>query len=154
VVDPLEKDLMRRAPRDLRSGIFARPVVILMVIGGIWSTVTNLALLIWALGSERKLEHAMTMTFISLVLIQFFKAYNFRSDRNSIFNLPFANKWLSRAILWELVLLGLIIYLPLLQPAFRTYRLNVQDWTIICALALTVLPVLEATKWMVRRGRF
>jgi hypothetical protein len=35
---------------------------------------------------------AMTMTFICLVLIQFFKAYNFRSDRNSVFNLPFANR--------------------------------------------------------------
>ena len=26
----------------------------------------------------------MTMTFVSLVLIQFFKAYNFRSDRHSV----------------------------------------------------------------------
>jgi Ca2+-transporting ATPase len=153
-VDPPAVDLMRRAARDPRSGIFTRPVVILMVIGGIWSTVINLALFIWALHSGRELEHAMTMTFMSLVLIQFFKAYNFRSDRNSIFNLPFANKWLNLAILWELMLLGLIIYLPVLQSAFRTYSLTVKDWTIICALALTVLPVLEATKWMVRRGWF
>ncbi len=126
----------------------------LMVIGGIWSTVINLALFTWALGSGRELEHAMTMTFISLVLIQFFKAYNFRSEQNSIFNLPFANKWLNLAILWELILLGLIVYLPILQPAFRTYNLDVQDWTIIGVLALTILPVLEATKWMVRRGWF
>lgn len=28
------------------------------------------------------IEEAMTMTFVSLVLIQFFKAYNYRSDRN------------------------------------------------------------------------
>ena len=31
------------------------------------------------------------MTFVSLVLIQFFKAYNFRSDRHSVLNRPFAN---------------------------------------------------------------
>ena len=30
----------------------------------------------------------MTMTFVSLVLIQFFKAYNFRSDRNSVCTNP------------------------------------------------------------------
>ena len=31
------------------------------------------------------LDEARTMTFITLVLIEFFKAYNFRSDRNSVF---------------------------------------------------------------------
>ena len=55
------------------------------------------------------------MTFVSLVLIQFFKAYNFRSDRLSVLHQPFANKWLNLAILWELVLLGLILYVPLLK---------------------------------------
>ena len=52
------------------------------------------------------------MTFVSLVLIQFFKAYNFRSDRHSVLNDPFANKWLNIAIIWELVMLGLIVYVP------------------------------------------
>ena len=42
------------------------------------------------------------MAFVSLVLIQFFKAYNFRSDRQSVLHHPFANKWLNIAILWEL----------------------------------------------------
>ena len=43
------------------------------------------------------------MTFVSLVLIQFFKAYNFRSDRHSVLRHPFANKWLNLAIVWELI---------------------------------------------------
>ena len=55
------------------------------------------------------------MTFVSLVLIQFFKAYNFRSDRHSVLREPFANKWLNLAILWELILLGLILYVPFLE---------------------------------------
>ena len=58
------------------------------------------------------------MTFVSLVLIQFFKAYNFRSDRHSVLNRPFANKWLNIAILWELAVLALIVYLPFLQKPF------------------------------------
>ena len=36
-VDPHERDLMRRRPRNSKTGIFTRPVVILMVIGGLWS---------------------------------------------------------------------------------------------------------------------
>ena len=46
------------------------------------------------------------MVFTSIVLIEFFKAYSFRSDRLSVFVRPFANKWLNLAIVWELLLLG------------------------------------------------
>jgi Ca2+-transporting ATPase len=151
-VDPPEADLMQRPPRDPRTGIFTRPVIALMVAGGLWSTIVNLSLFIWAMRSGRSADEAMTMTFVSLVLIQFFKAYNFRSDRHSVFNHPFANKWLNLAIIWELVLLVLIVYVPALHDMFDTFSLTLEDWLIIIGLSLTVSPVLELVKWMERRG--
>jgi len=153
-VDPAEKGLMKRNPRNPRTGIFTRPVVTLMVVGGLWSALVNLGLFAWALSSGRSLEEAITMTFVSLVLIQFFKAYNFRSDRHSVLNRPFANKWLNWAILWEVVLLVLIIYVPFLHDAFGTYYLPLVDWLIALGLALTISPVLELAKWMERKGWF
>jgi len=151
-IDPPEKDLMKRKPRNPRTGIFTRPVVSLMVAGGLWSTVINLGLFAWAMNSGRSQEEAMTMTFVSLVLIQFFKAYNFRSDRHSVFNRPFENKWLNTAIIWEIVLLLLIIYIPALHEPFNTFSLPLVDWLIILALSLTISPVLEFVKWMERKG--
>ncbi len=153
-VDPPDKDLMKRKPRDPRTGIFTRPVVTLMVLGGLWSTLINLGLFSWALNFRSQSGRSMTMTFVSLVLIQFFKAYNFRSDRNSVLDKPFANKWLNTAILWEMVLLIVIIYVPFLHDAFGTYYLPLVDWLIVGGLALTIVPVLELAKWMVRRGWF
>lgn len=151
-VDPPETDLMKRKPRNPRTGIFTRPVVTLMVLGGLWSTLINLGLFLWAMQTGRSQAQAMTMTFVSLVLIQFFKAYNYRSDRNSVLERPLANKWLNLAILWEIVLLVLIIYIPFLQDAFGTYALSPQDWVTILLLAFTIVPVLELAKWMGRRG--
>lgn len=151
-VDPPEEDLMKRKPRNPRIGIFTRPVVTLMTLGGVWSALVNLGLFTWALNSGRGLDQAMTMTFVSLVLIQFFKAYNFRSDRHSVLRRPFANKWLNLAIIWEMVLLSLIVYLPFLHDAFGTYALSATDWLIVVGLAVTVVPVLELAKWMERRG--
>jgi len=153
-VDPAEKDLMKRKPRNQKTGIFTRPVVALMLAGGIWSTVINLGLFIWAMNSGRSLEQAMTMTFVSLVLVQFFKAYNFRSDRHSVFNRPFENKWLNTAILWEAVLLLLIVYVPALHEPFNTFSLPLIDWAIIFGLSLTISPILEFVKWMERKGWF
>jgi Ca2+-transporting ATPase len=151
-IDPPEKDLMKRRPRNPRTGIFTRPVVSLMVAGGLWSTLINLGLFAWAMNSGRSQEEAMTMTFVSLVLIQFFKAYNFRSDRHSVLNRPFENKWLNTAIIWEIILLLLIIYIPALHEPFNTFSLPLVDWLIILALSLTISPVLEFVKWMERRG--
>ncbi len=153
-VDPPETGLMKRNPRNPRTGIFTRPVVSLMVAGGIWSTIINLGLFSWAMNSGRSQAEAMTMTFVSLVLIQFFKAYNFRSDRNSVFHKPFANKWLNTAIIWEIGLLLLIVYLPALHEPFNTFSLPLVDWLIVLALSLTISPVLELVKWMVRKGWF
>ena len=65
---------------------------------------------------------------------------------------PFANKWLNLAIAWELVMLGLILYVPFLERVFGVYGLPLIDWLIIVAAALTVSPVLELTKWAERRG--
>jgi Ca2+-transporting ATPase len=153
-VDPPETDLMARPPRDPRTGIFTRPVLVLTILGGVWSTLLNVGLFAWALGSGRSVTEAVTMTFVSLVLIQFFKAYNFRSDRHSVFVRPFANRWLNLAIAWEIALLSLIVYLPLLHQPFSTFPLTAGDWLIIVGAALTISPVLEAAKWMERRGWF
>ena len=99
-------------------------------------------------------REAMTMTFVSLVLIQFCKAYSFRSERHAVFQGTFENRWLNGAVLWELALLGLIIYLPVLQAPFGTFPLPLVDWLILVGAALTIVPVLETAKWMERRGWF
>jgi Ca2+-transporting ATPase len=125
-----------------------------MLTGGIWSSIVNLGLFLWALNAGRSLPEAMTMTFLSLVLIQFFKAYNFRSDRHSVLNRPFANRWLNLAIVGELLLLPVILYVPFLAEAFDTAPLQGGDWLLVIGLAATVVPVLELVKWMVRRGWF
>jgi len=151
-VDPPEEDLMRRPPRDARTGIFTRPVVVLMVAGGVWSALVNLGVFAWALRSGRPLREAMAMTFVSLVLIQFFKAYNFRSDRHTALRRPFANRWLNLAVAWELALLALVVYLPALHAPFSTFALHPADWGVAILAALSVSPVLELVKWMERRG--
>jgi Ca2+-transporting ATPase len=153
-VDPPEKDLMQRSPRDPRRGIFTRPVVALMMLGGMWSALANLGLFAWALSSGRSLAESMTMTFASLVLIQFFKAYNYRSDRHSVLRQPFANRWLNRAVVFDLALLVAVVAVPALEVPFKTVNLSPVDWAVVTLVSLTVSPVLELGKWMARRGRF
>ncbi|MBK7597675.1 MAG: cation-translocating P-type ATPase [Acidobacteria bacterium] len=153
-VDPHDPELMSHKPRNPRTGVFTRPVVTLMLVGGAWSTLVNLGLFAWTLQSGRSAAEAMTMTFVALTLIQFFKAYIFRSERMSVLNRPFANKWLNLAIIWEMALLMLVVYLPFLHKPFGTFSLTLEDWAIAVCVSISILPVLDLAKWMVRRGWF
>ena len=146
-LDPAAPDIMKRRPRPRGQGIFTRPVVVLMAAGGIWSCLINLGIFKWALDSGRGMLEAQALCFITLILIQFFKAYNFRSDKHSIFKIGvFKNKWLNAAIVWEITLLMIIIYVPFLQNAFHTFSLSLMDWAMIILITITVVPVLEITK--------
>jgi Ca2+-transporting ATPase len=150
-LDPPDPDLMQEKPRPRGQGVFTKEVVALMVVGGVWSCLVNLGVFKWALDVGRPMLEAQALCFLTLVLIQFFKAYNFRSDKQSLFKIGvFKNKWLNIAIPWEIALLVLIVYLPALQPSFHTFPLSGWDWLLVLLLAATVFPVLELTKALFR----
>ncbi|TSC99223.1 MAG: Ca2+-transporting ATPase [Candidatus Peregrinibacteria bacterium Greene1014_49] len=153
-VDPPERDLMTQSPRNPRTGIFTRSTIALMLTGSVWLAVLILGIFWWTLQSGRTLEESMTMAFVLLVVAEFVKAYNFRSDHISALRGTLHNRWLNIAILWELLLLLALVYVPFLQVAFGTFALKLRDWGCIIALALTIIPVLEAAKWMIRRQYF
>jgi Ca2+-transporting ATPase len=153
-VDPPEGDIMRRKPRNPRIGIFTPPVIAILLVAGLWSAVVNMSLFTWLLQAGRPLQDVMAMTFVSLVLIQFFNAYNCRSDRTPVWRGLFANRWLNTAVAWELALLGVIVYVPFFQRAFGTFSLGWSDWVLTVALTFTIVPVVEVVKWMSRRGWF
>lgn len=151
-VDPAEKDIMRRPPRRKGEGIFTPNVIKLILTGGLWSAIVNTGIFLWALLSGRSILEAQALTFLTLTIIQFFKAYNFRSDRHSILNLgAFNNKWLNLSILANLLMLTPIIYLPFLQGPFHTFALGWQDWVIVILTSATIVPVIEIAKFFIRR---
>ena len=151
-VDPPDKHVMGRPPRDPRVGIFTRPVVFLMLLGGAWSTFINLVVFGFALRSGRPFAECTTLSFTCLVLVEFAKAFAYRSERISTFHRPFANRWLDLAILWELSLLMLVIYVPFLHHPFRTTGLSRAEWGAALTAALSVFPILEIGKWALRQG--
>jgi Ca2+-transporting ATPase len=150
-VDPPERDIMQRRPRDPRVGIFTRPVTVMLLTAGLWSALVNVYLFTSQLRAGRPLTEAMAMTFVTLVLIQFFNAYCCRSERASILERPFANRWLNLAVVWELALLVAIAYVPFFQQAFGTFALTTADWLLTIGLAFSIVPVLELVKWFARQ---
>ncbi len=145
-VDPPEPDLMAHRPRDSRRGVFTPALITVLLAGGCWSALVNLTLFGTLLARGRPLADAMALTFASLVFIQFFKAYSYRSVEHAVWQRPFANSWLNLAIAWEVALLVAILYVPVLQGPFGSFAFGWQDWALALLPAATVVPVIEGVK--------
>lgn len=147
-VDPPSGDVMTQSPRVAAQGLLGRGDAAIILLGGLWSGLMNLAVFLGAQWIGHTVPEAMAMCFVSLVLMQFTKALVFRADGHPIHGKPFANRWLNLALAWELVLLVLLLTVPPLQRAFGTAGLSLTDWELATAAALTIVPVLG---WVTRR---
>lgn len=150
-VDPPGVNLMKQKPRNLSEGIFTKPVLALMLTGGVWSTILNIFLFVVLTRSGIPHDEVATMVFVNLVLVEFLKAYALRSERTTMFFKPFANAWLNRAVLWEVFVLSIVVYVPFLHGAFGTFSLKAVDIAIIAGAAASIVVVLEIAKLVIRK---
>lgn len=146
-VDPPEPDIMQRKPRHGNETVFTGPVLRYLAGAGVWTALIVLAVFIWALNVGKSALEAQSMCFVTLILIEFFNAFNCRSLDFSLFKVGvFSNKWLWLAIAWECVMLGLVVYLPVLQEPFHTFPLTPSDWVICILSASTIFIAAEVYK--------
>ncbi|MDD4750097.1 MAG: HAD-IC family P-type ATPase, partial [Methanosarcinaceae archaeon] len=148
-VEPPDRGLMRQKPRNVKEGLITRREISAgLAIGGLIA-VQALLVLVWALENGFSQAKLQTLIFTLVVLSEMFNAFNWRSDRYSIFALGlFSNKPLLYAVGTTLLLQLLVIYVPLLQTAFRTVPLSLSDWGVILPLAFSTFIAVELVKFI------
>jgi Ca2+-transporting ATPase len=159
-VDPKAPDIMSRPPRPPAEGVFSATVNGLLAAISLYLTVMLIPLFAyyyvwnpWGLSDpEMVLTEAQTMIFITLVLAELVNAFNCRSDYLSLFQVGvFRNRFLILAVLASLGMMVAVIEWDPLSRLFHTTPLRWQDWLIAAGLGLSILPVVELTKWLLRR---
>ncbi len=115
--------------------------------------IASLIVFKWAYtGMPESLDYARTMTLITMAMLQWFNAWNCRSETKSIFTLGlWANRWFLAAAGFVLFLQFAISYIPLLQYIFKTTPLSASDWGIIVAISAPMVLIEEVRKWIVNR---
>ncbi|MBM4325400.1 MAG: hypothetical protein FJ115_17760, partial [Deltaproteobacteria bacterium] len=108
---------------------------------------------VWALDEEVSLERARTIAVTTMVLFQFFQAWNSRSELQSVFTIsPFSNPFLFYSMVAAFLAQIAVVYVPALQWVFRTEALSLGEWARILLVSLTVVIAVEADK-AIRRHR-
>ncbi|MFZ5448538.1 MAG: cation-translocating P-type ATPase [Thermodesulfobacteriota bacterium] len=164
-VDPKAPDVMYRPPRPVQEGVFNRRVNVLIGVVSIYLTLILLPLFYyyyyhggWMPPGNPKLLllRAQTMVFVTLVLAKLANGFNCRSEHLSLFRVGFfKNRFLVLTVLVSIGMMVAVIEWEPLARLFHTTSLRWQDWLVASALSLTLIPLVELTKWIMRfKGRY
>jgi Ca2+-transporting ATPase len=148
--EPAEKDIMERPPRDPRESIFAQGLGIHAIWVGFLMAGIVLVVQAWAIRTEH--AHWQTMVFTVLSLTQLGHVLAIRSEKESLFTSGvFSNKFLIGAVVLTFILQMATIYVPALNPIFKTEPLTLPELAFTLILSSVVFFAVEIEKLFKRR---
>jgi Ca2+-transporting ATPase len=146
-----ERNLMQRPPRPPKESIFAH---------GMWQHILWVGLLMggvslltqaWAIHVAS--AHWQSMVFTVLTLSQLGHVLAIRSERESLFSFGvLSNRLLIGALLLTFALQMAVLYVPWLNPIFKTEPLSLGELALCLVLSSVVFFGVELEKWLARRG--
>ncbi|MEW6613352.1 MAG: cation-translocating P-type ATPase [Pseudomonadota bacterium] len=149
--EPEEKGVMQRPPRPPQESIFAHGMWQHMLWVGLLMGGVTLLTLAWAY--HQGSENWQSMAFTVLTLSQMGHVLAIRSERESLFRQGLlSNRWLLGAVLLTFVLQMATLYVPALNPIFKTAPLSAAELILCLVLSTVVFFAVEGEKWLVRRG--
>ncbi|ACM61433.1 Ca2+-transporting ATPase [Caldicellulosiruptor bescii] len=149
-MEKAESDVMKRKPKKTSENIFAGGLGFSILYQGFLKGL--ITLLVFFIGNKLY-DHktAITMTFMTLSLIQLTHAYNVRSNINSLFKMGvFSNKYLNLAFVASFLLQVVVLIVPPLRELFKLSYLNFSQWTIIILASISIIPIVEVVKYFTR----
>ncbi len=163
-MEKAEADVMKRKPRDSKEGIFAGGLGFAVAYQG--ALVTIITLVSYFIGRDflfaehlsemGKLNYSAaelgtSMAFLTLSMAEIFHSFNMRSLNGSIFKIKSQNKWLWGAGALSFLLTTAVVEINFLSKAFNLAHLNLKEYAIAMALAISIIPIVELVKLIQRK---
>ncbi|MDI6900684.1 MAG: cation-translocating P-type ATPase [Anaerosomatales bacterium] len=147
--EPAEKAIMQRPPRAPKESIFADGLGVHLIWVGL--LMGGASLITQAVAMELDL-HWQTMVFTVLCFSQMGHALAIRSDRRSLFQLGLgSNRPMLGAVALTIGAQLATIYVPFLQPVFKTEALSLPELGAALAMSTVVFWAVELEKVNKRR---
>ena len=143
--EPGERNIMSRPPRDPQESIFAHGLGGHIIWVGLLMAAVTILTQAWFIGGSQ--AHWQTMVFTVLCLSQMGHVLAVRSERDSFFTQgAWSNKPLLAAVLLTFVLQLATIYVPWLNPIFKTAPLTAGELAVTILLSSVVFLAVELEK--------
>lgn len=144
-LEPPEKDIMERPPRDAKKSIFADGLFGKIIVEGFM--IGLLTIIAFTIGNKYYgLEVGRTMAFISLGMLELIHCFNIKSEESIFKTGILENKYLIGAFLLGTVLQVGIVFIPGIASIFKLTMLNSTQWTITLIISILPIIVMELQK--------
>ncbi len=149
-VEPAEGDVMKRPPRNPGESLFAGNLGLHAIWVGLLMAGIALFVQFWSLRAEN--THWQTMVFTLLCLTQLGHVLAIRSEKESLFKIGLlSNRYILGAVVLTFLLQLATIYVPVLNPIFKTTPLTPQELFFTLALSSLIFIAVEIEKFFTRR---
>lgn len=164
-VDPGDKEVMKKKPRDPKESFFAGGASFRAIVGGSLIGILTLVAFYFGLREhgynlnsknipENVLTYGRTMAFVVLAASQLFYSLTMRNSTKSILQVGlFSNMYLIAALISGFILQLGVISIPFLSSAFKLHNLSLRDWGLVIVFSIIPLIVNEIFKIFMRMGR-
>jgi Ca2+-transporting ATPase len=145
-VDPPEKGIMNRKPRNSKKGFMTKGMVWRVMYQGVMFGLIPLAAFIVGLrdGGEAL---GRTMAFATLMFAELVHVRNLHSNSRSSFTTnPLRNKPLIAAIAVSAAMALIVLLIPPIREAFRLEAMDRQHWLAVVLLSLAPVAIVELFK--------
>ncbi len=143
-----EKHVLNEPPRQPSQGIFDRLMITQTLISGSVMMLLTFGLWYHLLNNLNYAEaEARNIILLLMVLLQNFHVLNCRSERTSVFFLPFSNNY----FVWIAIIVAqgihiLSMHIPLMQNLLNIEPVSLSEWLKLLATASVILVVMELYK--------
>ncbi|KAA8326604.1 calcium-translocating P-type ATPase, PMCA-type [Leuconostoc carnosum] len=156
-IEPAEKDVMSHQPRGRTASFLSGGVGPAIMWQGVLQAVIVLSVYGFALaypvhaGDHLAHQDALTMSFMTLGLMQMFNAINVKSVYGSMLGpQAFKNKSFNWALLGSLLVMSAVVVIPALNPLFHVSHLDTYQWAIVLFAGISIILIVELVKLIQR----
>ncbi len=155
VTEPAEKNIMSRPPRPPKENLFAGGLIPKILVTGVILAVASLAIQWWAVQKGYDVQMQRSMVFTTLCFVQLGNVLSVRSAYEFIISRKiFANKAIWGAVVLTVILQLLLLYVPFLQPIFKTVAIPSQAMLAILLVTVVCVLLIELLKFIISKCSF
>ena len=153
--EPPEHAVMARPPRNPREPILSAFIIWRIVFVSMILVAGTFGLFLWASSLGLAIEEARTIAVNTLVMFEAFYLFNSRYILAPVFSVKglIENPYVPIAVVLVVFFQLLYTYAPPMQMLFTSTALSIRQWMLILLVSSSVLFLVEAEKWLIRRSR-
>ncbi|WP_083570954.1 HAD-IC family P-type ATPase [Halomonas sp. QHL1] len=152
--EPAEPNVMHRRPRPAKQGLLTSFLIWRVLLVSFLFLAAALGIFFYSLSRGDELALARTLVVNVIVVLEVFYLFNVRYLNMSSFNLRGVLGTPAVLIAVTVVLIAQLAftYLPVMHSLFDTRPLDFMDGLLVISMGVAMMFVLEAEKYLVRRG--